>query len=83
MRAAPDDVVHFRQVVGVDVAQVGVALGVGAAARRLIAQLLVFKQRGHRIQAEAGDSPIQPETHGVEHGVLDRGIAPVQVGLLA
>ena len=80
---AADDVVHLREIVGVGVLEVGIALGVGAAERRLIAQLRILEQRRDRIEAESGDAAIQPEAHGAEHRLLDLRIAPVEIRLLA
>ena len=34
------------------------------------------------IEAETGNAALVPEAGDVQHGVVDRGIAPVQVGLL-
>ena len=64
------------------VGEVGVALGVGAALVGGVAELGVFKEGGDGVEAEAGDAAIEPEAHGVEHGFLDGGVAPVEVGLL-
>ena len=79
---APNDAVNLRKVVGVDVAEVGVALGIVAAECRLIAQFRILEQRGDGVETEAGDAAIQPEAHRGEHGVLDLRVAPVQIRLL-
>ena len=47
-----------------------------------VAQLWVFEEGGDGVEAEAGDAAVEPEPHGAEHGFLDCGIAPVEVGLL-
>src|SRR4029453_14368980 len=42
---------------------------------------LVLDQDDQGVDPEPVDPPGQPEAQGVEHGLLDLGVAPVQVGL--
>ena len=51
----------------------------GERARRGVG---VFEEGGDGVETEAGDAAVEPEAHGVEHGLFDGGIAPVEVGLL-
>ena len=71
------------QVVGVDVIEVRITLGVGSAELRFIAQLLVLHQRGDGVEAKARHATLQPEAHRFEHGALDVRVTPVEIGLLA
>src|SRR5207302_2202644 len=79
---APDDTVNLRKVVGVEVAEDGVALGIPAPECRLIAQFRILEQRGDSVETETSDTAIQPEAHRGEHGALDLRITPVQIRLL-
>ncbi len=79
---AADDAMNLGEVVGVDVFEVGIALGVECRRFRARCGVAVFEECGDGVEAEAGDAAVEPEAHGVEHGLLDGGIAPVEVGLL-
>src|ERR1700737_985253 len=48
---------------------------------RIIVQARVLKERIHRVQPEAGYAALVPPAAHLEHRVLDRRIAPVQVWL--
>ena len=48
----------------------------------LVAELGIFEEGGDGVETEAGYAAVEPETHGVEHGLFDGGVAPVEVGLL-
>ena len=43
---------------------------------------LALDQVGHRVAAEAVQSPIEPEAHHVEHGLAHGGVIVVEVGLV-
>jgi hypothetical protein len=73
---------HLWQVIGVNVADIQVTVSVRAATQRLVAKLLILKQRRNCIEPEARHAAIQPEATRVKHRLLDRRIAPVQVWLL-
>ena len=70
------------QAAGEGVVGLGEAAGVEAAGEGLVAELGVFEEGGDGVETEAGDAAVEPEAHGVEHGLFDGGIAPVEVGLL-
>ena len=74
--------VHFRQVVGVLVLDVLVAVGVCSGQKRVVVEIRIFEEARDGVEAEAGDAAIQPEAHHVVHRFADFGIAPVEVGLL-
>ena len=77
---APPHVVHLGLVPGERVDRVAgalVGLGVGR-----VGQLGVLEQAGGDVDAEAVDAPVQPEAQHLLEVVADRGVAPVQVGLL-
>src|SRR5207248_7482715 len=42
----------------------------------------VFEQAGDGVETKTGGAAIQPEPHGVVHGLAHFGIAPTQVRLL-
>src|SRR6266853_6601240 len=76
------DVMHLRELGVVLVLQIRISLLVGAGQDRIVGQLWVFEERVYGIQAKAGDAALVPPAVGVEHSLLDRWIAPVQVRLL-
>ncbi|MDF2741747.1 MAG: hypothetical protein K0S88_3117 [Actinomycetia bacterium] len=47
----------------------------------VVAQPVVLDQRHQGVDPEPVDPPGQPEAQGVEHRLLDLGVAPVEVGL--
>ena len=75
-------IVNLRQIVGVLARNYGIAESIRSARDALIAQLRVFEERGDGVQPESGNAALQPEPHGVVHGVAHFGIAPVEVRLL-
>jgi hypothetical protein len=50
--------------------------------RRIVTEELVLDHVPHDVHAETVDASVQPEPHGIEHRLLDIGVAPVQVRLL-
>jgi len=51
------------EVVDIDLFQVRIALRIGTAEHRFIAQLLVLEQRGDSIEAEARYAAVEPEAN--------------------
>ena len=47
----------------------------------IVVQVGIFEERVDRVQAEARNAALVPPARDVEHRLLDRGIAPVQVRL--
>ena len=52
-----------------------------AGVRRVVAEGVVFDEVPEDVDAEAVDAAVEPEAEDVEHGLLDFGVAPVEVGL--
>src|SRR5713101_6093873 len=73
---------HFGELGVVLVLQIRIALLVGAGQDRIVGQLWVFEERVYGVETKTGDAALVPPAVGVEHGLLDRGIAPVQIRLL-
>src|SRR5205085_1074108 len=47
----------------------------------VITELLILEQQPEDIDAEAIDSPVEPEAQDIIHDLAHSGIAPVQIGL--
>lgn len=64
---------------------VGVQAGRGdprhGRAQRVVPEVGVLHDRAEHVEAEAVDTPVEPEADGVEHGRLHLGVPPVEVGL--
>ena len=74
--------VHLGQIIDIVRFDRGIAIGVGAAGLCFVAQLRILEQRRDGVQPEPRYAAIEPETQHPEHRLLDRRIAPVEIGLL-
>src|SRR5215468_4351422 len=50
---------------------------------RIVAHVFVLDEEPHHVDAKPVDAALQPELQDIEHGLPNRGIAPVEIGLLA
>ena len=73
---------HFRQIVGVFVLDVAIAIGVVAGQIGIIVQIRVFVEARDRINAKTGNAALHPEIEHTIHRLVDFGVAPVQIRLL-
>ena len=78
-----ENVVHFRQLFVVFLVHIGIAVFVLAGKDWVVTKIGIFEQRIHGIETEASYTPLVPPAGHIEHGILHRGVAPVEVGLFA
>ena len=75
-------VVHARKFRVVFPLFIRIAELVRPRQHRIITKVRIFEDRIHGIEPEAGDPALVPPAGHIKHRLFDRGIVPVQVGLL-
>ena len=78
----PQHLMNLGKIGVVFILHVGIALLVGAVKDGIVAQLGIFKEGVNGVEAEAGNAALVPPAGAIEHYFFNRGIAPVEVGLL-
>ena len=77
-----EDVVNLGQIIGVFVLDVAIAIGIVTGQIGIVVQVRIFVEARDCIDAEACNAALHPEVEHAIHGLVNFGIAPVEIGLL-